>query len=211
MKDHTHPPTAPKDVWVWLTLFPVVILAYLSVFVLDQLSIPSLIALVVVFSIASLILFPSLFAQASIYLGWVKVSYWLGRIAYNRHQKDLFAGALFFGWRAAHHAKGDKKSQGHEWLAQRLNNYRGTLGSGTMLVHAMMKAEPLAYKDLRAQFIWLQGINKNWLPENIARAAFRFILARACREEDFPEIRAQARYWQLVCKNRFAQWVDMYH
>lgn len=209
--DRTNPPTGSKGLMVWMLylflsacLFAVITQGDPSSSLRESISL-------IVMLVASVILFPSLFAQASIYLGWVKVSYWLGRIAYNRHQKDLFAGALFFGWRAAHHAKGDKKSQGHEWLAHRLNNYRGTLGSGTMLVHAMMKAEPLAYKDLRAQFIWLQGINKNWLPENIARAAFRFILARACREEDFPEIRAQARYWQLVCKNRFAQWVDMYH
>jgi hypothetical protein len=151
------------------------------------------------------------FAQIAVYFGRVKMSYYLGRIAYLLHREDVFAGALYYGWRALKRVKPHDKAREERWLQQRLAAHTDTLGSGAMLMHALLKSEALNYKDLRAHFNFLQGLNKNWIPANLARRLFRIILANACTEGDFNEIRVQARYWQLVGSNPFAQWVDMYH
>ncbi len=211
VKDHTNPPTASKDLWVWLAVFHLPIIALFWVMAADHPSALAITSMVVVFFATSVVLFPSLYAQATIYLGWVKPSYWLGRIAYNRHQKDLFAGALFYGWRALQRTSADNKAPYQQWLEERLAQYSGTLGSGAMVVHGFLKGPPNTYAQIRSHFLFLQGLNKNWLPPNIARYAFRYILARTCQEKDFAEIRQQARAWQLMAKDSFAQWVDMYH
>lgn len=156
-----------------------------------------------------LVLLPSLWAQLCIVCGWVKPSFYLGRIAYCLHQRDIFGGALFFGWRALR--RSNTQETDHLWLQQRLAQYKGTLGSSAMLMHTLLHAEGKNYPQLLAQFTILQGLNKNWILPALARSAWRFILARACSEGDFAEIRRQARYWQLVGNNAFAQWVDMYH
>lgn len=209
--DRTNPPNGSQYFWVWLAYLGLTTLSSLALYSAAQ---PSRILewlYLGVLAACSVFLFPSFYARISILLGWVKTSYFLGRIAYSVHRQDLFAGALLYGWRALARCGEEQKTQQRAWLAQKLAQHRGTLGSGTMVMQALIKYPQAPYKELRALFHLLQGVNKNWLPSDVALSAFRFILARSCAERDFAEIRAQARYWQLVCKNRFAQWVDMYH
>lgn len=156
-----------------------------------------------------LILLPSLFAQLCIVCGWVKPSFYLGRIAYFINRRDIFGGALFYGWCALRRSKTQETDR--QWLLQRLAKYQGTLGSSAILMHGLLHADGKNYPQLLAHFNILQGLNKNWLLPALARSVCRFILARACFEGDFAQIRQQARYWQLVGRNKFAQWVDMYH
>lgn len=215
LPDRTNPPNGSQAFWVWLAYLSLATILSLAVYSAAQPSVIFEYGFLAVLACGSVFLWPSFYARISIYLGWVKVSYWLGRIAYSVHRQDLFAGALLYGWRAL--ARAQARSRAHEtnsareWLEAKLAQYRGTLGSGTMLMHALIKYPDAAYADLRAHFHLLQGVNKNWLPKDVAHNAFRFILARCCTERDFSEIRAQARYWQLASVNRFAQWVDMYH
>ncbi|RZA09721.1 MAG: hypothetical protein EOO68_00405, partial [Moraxellaceae bacterium] len=209
--DRTNPPANDKFIWIWLAYFALAIFIFVAIFTAQQPDRLFIYSGTLILTLGLVILFPLVFAQVAVYFGRVKISFYLGRIAYLKHREDVFAGALYYGWRALKRVKPENKERDERWLQQRLAAHTGTLGSGAMLVHALLKCAALNYKELRAHFNFLQGLNKNWIPANLARRLFRIILANACTVGDFNEVRVQARYWQLVGGNPFAQWVDMYH
>ena len=92
-----------------------------------------------------------------------KTSYFLGRIAYSVHRQDLFAGALLYNWRALARC-GENKNTAKGLACAKLAQHRGTLGSGTMVMQALIKYPQAPHKELRALFHLLQGVNKIGCP-----------------------------------------------
>ena len=196
--DRTNPPNGSQYFWVWLAYLGLTTLSSLALYSAAQ---PSrILEWLYLGVLAACSVFISLFyARISILLGWVKpvIS---SAASLIRCTGRIYSPVLCYTAGAPLRVAVRSKNTAKGLACAKLAQHRGTLGSGTMVMQALIKYPQAPYKELRALFHLLQGVNKNWLPSDVALSAFRFILARSCAERDFAEIRAQARYWQLVCK-----------
>lgn len=191
----------PPFAW-FLLLFPFIVTTTL---IIDNL-LPKV--WLVVINIPSLILcFPSWFAQISIRCGWVKISYWLGRIALAVHRRDSFGGALFYAWLALQHAKPDHVEPLHYWLTQQLSQRKRVLQSGAMVMQILLKYQRITDIQLMDNLRILKGCNKALIPGNITRYACRFMLARDLATSNWEIINATAQQWHGSAYNPLATWL----
>lgn len=155
--------------------------------------------------------FPSWVAQLTIRLGWVKASYYLGGHAQAIHTKDPYSGALFYGWRALHYVKPEKRELLRDWLQTRLSNRKAVLRSGTMVVQVLLKHGQVSDEQLMEQLRLLGGCNKRLIPGNISRYCFRYMLARDLPTGDWRLIRATTVQWLDAGYNPLAKWLHEVH
>ena len=151
--------------------------------------------------------FPSWFATLSIKLGWVKISYWLGRSALATHRRDSFGGGLFYGWCALQNVKPEKKENLHYWLEQQLFKHKKVLRSGAMIMQVLLKNNKIADAKIMEMLRLLDGCNKKLISGNIARYTFRFMLARDLPTSDWSIISDTTRQWNDGFLNPLASWL----
>lgn len=155
--------------------------------------------------------FPSWYAQITIRLGWVKTSYYLGRMALAMHYRDPFSGGLFYGWRAVQHLKPEQKQHYVDWLETKVLSRKKTLRSGTMVMRVLLKSLALGDSQLMENLHLLQGCNKQLIPGNISRYACRFMLARDLPTGDWQLIARTATQWHGITFNPLAAWLLEIH
>ena len=172
---------------------------------------PAIAALLIIVFIFPVYCFPSWYAQITIRLGWVKTSYWLGRMSLAMHYRDPFSGGLFYGWRAAQHLKAEKKPYYIEWLEKKVTARKKTLGSGTMVMRVFLKSLAISEAQLMENLRLLKGCNKQLVPGNISRYACRFMLARDLPAGDWQLIARTAAQWHGVTLNPLASWLLEVH
>lgn len=172
---------------------------------------PVITAITFIFFLFPIYCFPSWYAQITIRLGWVKTSYWLGRMALAIHYRDPFSGGLFYGWKAAQHVPPEKRQDCINWLEKKVTSHKKTLRSGTMVMRVFLKSTTMGEAQLMENLRLLQGCNKQLIPGNISRYACRFMLARDLPTGDWQLIARTAAQWHGVTSNALASWLLEVH
>ncbi len=155
--------------------------------------------------------FPSVFAKFSIHLGLVNVSYYLGKIALFRHHKDTLGGAIFFGWLASNNHSGEAHANHINWLEKKLWHSREPLGSGSIVMHVLLKQEIADDADIYNLLKHLRYINPNRLPGDIARYASRVMLAKDLATNDWKVIHPTLKQWAPLGYNPLVKWLSNHH
>ncbi|MET0356948.1 MAG: hypothetical protein ABW044_09225 [Cellvibrio sp.] len=172
---------------------------------------PVVTAIGLIFFLIPIYCFPSWYAQITIRLGWVKISYWLGRMALAIHYRDLFSGGLFYGWKAAQNLKPEQREDAIHWLEKKVSSRKKTLSSGTMVMRVFLKSITMSDAQLMENLRLLNGCNKQLIPGNISRYACRFMLARDLPTGDWQLIARTAAQWHGVTSNTLASWLLEVH
>lgn len=150
---------------------------------------------------------PSLFAQISIRLGMVKISFYLGRLALGVHRKDSFGGALFYGWKALKYVDRNKISIKNRWLTEKLMQYKGELKTGGMIIQIFLKENDVDEQKMLTLFENMDFGNQKLIPGNIYRYAFRWGLARELGSKNWEKIGNLAFQWYGAAWNPLAAWI----
>ena len=159
----------------------------------------------------TILYFPSLFATFSIRLGLVRTSYYLGKLARFRHYKDTLGGAVFYGWLASKKHEGESHAKHIAWLEKKLWRSRQQLGSGSIVMHVLLKQRTADDTEIYDLLKHLRYLNPNRLPGDIARYASRVMLAKDLATQDWKVILPTLEQWQPLGFNPLANWLSKYH
>ncbi|MBV1921871.1 MAG: hypothetical protein KUG73_14430 [Pseudomonadales bacterium] len=200
-----------KPISAPLRIFLIVILGFSAALTIISLNIEGMGYSTLVLIPIAVFYFPSVFAKLSIHLGLVNASYYLGKIALFRHHKDTLGGAIFFGWLASNKHVGETHANDITWLEKKLCSSKEPLGSGSIVMHILLKQEIADDAEIYNLLRHLRDINPNRLPGDIARYASRVMLAKDLASNDWKTIQPTLKQWIPLGYNPLAKWLSKHH
>jgi len=162
--------------------------------------------------IASIAILPGYFSITTSKLGWVKTSYFLGRISYFHFRRSAFSGGLMRGLQATYQQRSDEaRRESLRFLKSKFLRHKGKIYSGEMILAVIIDAfllHPHDAKYMSRQLKLLDGIGKASIPRCISVYASKLALAPALANNDWDEIIKLTRQWRTPAKNTTTQYLE---
>ena len=159
-------------------------------------------------------IFPSAFSLFTAKNGWVKTSFYFGRICFGNYSRNPYSGALFRAFQASQKLSSSQQLEALTWLQSRYSCYKGKLFSGDMLMIVMIEAmlkRPGDTDFVRQELKLLSSVGKDSIPGGISEFFCKFTLAPALSSGRWAEVLVVANQWNTPSSNRVAQYVIEYY
>lgn len=158
-----------------------------------------------------IVAFPSFIAQIFIRVGWVRASYYLGRIASFRHANDIPAGALFYGWLALQRRPEEEKPLLKSWLDKKVERNGYDFGTGRMVMYVLLNSEKVSDREVYDRLRVLKDASPQGVPSNLGAYVFKWMLASDLAGKNWEDIVTTCNQWRLVRFIPLASYIVAYH
>lgn len=163
------------------------------------------------FALYFVVLFPSIVSRYFAWLGFYKISYYLGTWSFVYFGQDKLAGGLFRGLQACHKLKSEKeKVEALSWLKSKFLNHKGRIFSGDMVLAVIIDAHLVRPRDseyVAEQLALLDGIGSASVHRKIASYASNLALAPALAQKDWIRMQVVAKQWDKVSYNKTTRFI----
>ncbi|HED33138.1 MAG TPA: hypothetical protein ENJ08_02825 [Gammaproteobacteria bacterium] len=170
---------------------------------------------IVYLGLSSIFLFPGFFSKITSVFGWVKTSYYLGRISYFYFNRNVFAGALMRGLQATYHQRSNEtREKSLRFLKSRYLRRKARIYSGEMVLIVIIDAFLLRPNDaqyMARQLRLLQGIGRASIPKCVSIYASKLALAPALANNDQGEIHKLIYQWSTPATNYITEYLKRVH
>lgn len=142
---------------------------------------------------------PALLAHLSMRMGWVRMSYYLGRVAIVANRHSLLGGGLFYGWRALqkHRDNPGVYEAGRAFLQKRLDRNGRLIDSGGLLMQIVMMHDQLDEERFYRRLLLLGRLDLACATPGLVRYGFRLLAAHALGRGDWERLLAVTPQWRV--------------
>jgi len=147
--------------------------------------------------------------------GWVRVSYYLGKLNIFSLGRDPKALDLYRAFQAASRISNEeKRREAMRWLYEKCHKEKGKLFSGQMIMFIIIDAQltrPHDHSYLVKRLGLLKYIASVSIPKPVSILASKHALAPALANKDWNNIRAVCDQWDTPAKNYLVKYLREFH